>query len=238
PSSRFLNNAISFGYEQKDDDPFYKENNAIRHLTNRDDGTLIPDDDVFLSEIFDHIKNSTKIEYDTELTLFEENENFIKISFKDNVYSRGSIPDSEWVNYLDKFFKFIVGRRIKRVNEWFEKNLARFSKEHNEVVITTYALEREISRLNLFWNICRLSCDKCGLLCLKASRHDDNPDDADHDYQTDHKCHHKCEFKEAHHDEIIPVCDHFAAHQGRHRCSLSHACGAPCIHAGKKELSK
>ncbi|RIB16915.1 hypothetical protein C2G38_2188736 [Gigaspora rosea] len=241
---KYLNNAISFGYEQKDDDPFYEENKAINHLTNRDDGTLIPDNDVLISEIFDHIKNSTKIAHDTEITLFEENGNFIKISsdlrkfFEDNVYPRGSIPDSEWVNYLDRFFKFIVDRRIKRVNEWFEKNLARFSKEHNEIVITNYALEREINRLNLFWSICRLSCDQCGLSCLKASRHDDNPDDASHNCQTDHMCHHKCEFTEAHPDGNIPFCEHFAAHQGRHRCSLSHACGAPCIHAGKKNCQK
>ncbi|CAG8812915.1 23292_t:CDS:2, partial [Racocetra persica] len=220
-----------------------------RKLNQDNDGTSIPDNDVFLSEIFDHINNSTKIEHDAGLLLFEEKGKFVEISsslrkfFEENVYPRGSIPDSEWVNYLDKFFKFIIDRRIRRVNEWFENNLAKFSKEHNEIVITNYALEREINRLNLFWNVCRLKCDNCGLSCLKASRHDDNPNDASHDCQTDHKCHHECEFKEAHPDGIIPDCVHFAAHQGKHRyighenmkgnethkCdSEMHYCGEPC----------
>ncbi|KAF0421088.1 e3 ubiquitin-protein ligase trip12 [Gigaspora margarita] len=158
--------------------------------------------------------------------------------FEKNVYARGSVPDSEWVIYLDKFFKFIVGRRIKRVEEWFKKNLIRFSIEHNEIIITNSALEREINRLNSFWNICRLSCVKCGLSCLKTSRHDDNPQDASHDCQTNHNCKHECEFKEDHFDGIIPICEHFAAHQGKHKCSFSHACNAPCIHAGKKNCQK
>ncbi|CAG8532637.1 10244_t:CDS:2, partial [Racocetra fulgida] len=63
----------------------------------------------------------------------------------------------------------------------------------------------------------------------KASRHDDNPNDASHDCQTDHKCHNECEFKEVHSDGIIPVCVHFAAHQGKHRCEVSHACSALCL---------
>ncbi|CAG8512311.1 7486_t:CDS:10, partial [Scutellospora calospora] len=235
---KFLNNAISFGYEQKNDND---ENKIAKYLTNRDDGTSIPDNDVFLSKIFD---DSTKIVHDTGLVLFEENGNFVKISsnlrkfFEEKVYTRGSIPDSEWVNNLNKFFKFIVDRRLKRVNEWFEKNLARFSKDNNEVIIINSALERETNRLNLFWNICRLKCYKCGLSCLKTSRHDDNPDDISHDCLTDHKCHHECEFKEDHPDGITPICEHFAAHDGKHECSFLHACGAPCIHAGKKNCQR
>ncbi|CAG8584575.1 25121_t:CDS:10, partial [Gigaspora margarita] len=241
---KFLNNAISFGYEQKNDNQFHDKNELTKYLTNRDDGTSIPDNDVFLSEIFDHINDSTKIVHDTELRLFEENGNFVDISFnlrkffEEKVYARGSIPDPEWVTNLDNFFKFIVSRRIKRVNEWFEKNLARFSKENNEVIITNFALEREINRLNLFWDICRLKCYKCGLSCLKTSRHDDNPDDTSHDCLTDHECHHECEFKEAHPDGINPICEHFAAHDGKHECSFLHLCGAPCIYAGKKNCQK
>ncbi|CAG8602104.1 26386_t:CDS:10 [Dentiscutata erythropus] len=267
---KFLNNAISFGYEQKSDNQFQDKNKLTKYLTNRDDGTSIPDNDVFLSEIFDHINDSTKIVHDTELILFEENGNFVEISFipievhrrvldyliiinlsglkvkirdlrkffEEKVYARGSVPDSEWVTNLDKFLKFIVDRRIKRVNEWFEKNLVRFSKENNEVIIINFALEREINRLNLFWDICRLKCHECGLSCLKTSRHDDNPDDASHDCLTDHECHHECEFKENHPDGIIPICEHFAAHDGKHKCSFLHLCGAPCIYAGKKNCQR
>ncbi|CAG8604979.1 11749_t:CDS:2, partial [Dentiscutata heterogama] len=176
--------------------------------------------------------------YRRVLGLFIINLSVLKLALEEKVYARGSIPDSVWVSNLDKFLKFIVGRRIKRVNEWIEKNLARFSKENNEVIITNFAFEREINRLSLFWDICRLKCYKCGLSCLKTSRHDDNPDDAIHDCLTDHECHHECEFKENHPDGIIPICEHFAAHDGKHECSFLHLCGAPCIYAEKKNCQR
>ncbi|CAG8720144.1 4553_t:CDS:10, partial [Racocetra persica] len=245
---KFLGNAISFGYEQVDDDPFSDQenhssgfdNNQIKCLMSRDDKVLISDDDILLSVTFDHVDASIKLMPDTGLELFKDKGSFIDISsglreyFEKNVYARGSIPDSEWIDYLDKFFKLIINRRINRVREWYTRNLSRFSQDHNEIVIANYALDQEISRLSLFWNACRLRCDKCGYACLKASRHDDDRDDINHDCLTDHLCHHSCEFEAAHTDEVLPPCQNFAAHQGKHRCSLSHACGAPCIHIGKR----
>ncbi|CAG8704356.1 6365_t:CDS:2, partial [Ambispora gerdemannii] len=74
----------------------------------------------------------------------------------------------------------------------------------------------------------------CGLACLKASRHNDNKDDATHDCLTDHECHSTCQFQEIHVDETIPKCTKFAGHEGRHACSASHSCGASCIYNGKR----
>ncbi|CAG8473346.1 38766_t:CDS:10 [Gigaspora margarita] len=241
---KFLGNAISLGYEQEDDDPFSDQENhdvnQIKCLMSRDDKTPISDDDISLSDTFDHVDSSIKLMPDTGLELLKDKGNFVEISaglreyFEKNVYARGSIPDSEWIDHLDKFFKLIVNRRINRVREWYARNLSRFSQDHNEIVIANYALDQEISRLNLFWNACRLRCDKCGYACLKASRHDDNRDDINHDCLTDHLCRHLCDFEASHTDEVLPQCQNFAAHQGKHRCPLSHACGAPCVHIGKR----
>lgn len=119
---------------------------------------------------------------------------------------------------LDKFFKFIINRRIERVNEWFIRNVSRFPRDHNEIVITNYALEQGITNINSFWNLCRIQCDECGLKCLKSFRHSDNGD-IEHSCLTDHLCHEPCHFKDAHVDEVLPKCDNYANHEGRHRCS-------------------
>ncbi|RHZ90025.1 hypothetical protein Glove_9g277 [Diversispora epigaea] len=244
---KFMNNAISFGFEQKEEDPFQELNKLddeqeqnIKNLTNRDDGLLITDDEILVSEIFDHVNNSVKLMPDTGLELLGDQKNFVQISSdiikfsETNIYSRRSILESEWVDHLKAFFKFIINRRISRVNEWFSKNISRFPKDHNEIVINNYALEQEITNLNSFWNLCCIQCDKCGLKCLKSSRHSDNGDEG-HSCLTDHRCHKPCNLKEAHVDEVLPECNNYANHEGKHRCSQKdHTCGAPCIYHGKR----
>ncbi|RHZ89869.1 hypothetical protein Glove_9g267 [Diversispora epigaea] len=244
---RFMNNAISFGFEQKEEDPFQELNKPddeqeqnIKKLTNRDDGLLITDDEILVSEIFDHVNNSVKLMPDTGLELLGDQKNFVQISsdiikfFETNIYSRRSMLESEWVDHLKAFFKFIINRRISRVNEWFSKNISRFPKDHNEIVNTNYTLEQEITNLNSFWNLCCIQCDKCNLKCLKSSRHSDNGDEG-HSCLTDHHCHEPCNLKEAHVDEVLPECNNYANHEGKHRCSQKdHTCGAPCNYYGKR----
>ncbi|RIA83800.1 hypothetical protein C1645_833247 [Glomus cerebriforme] len=248
---KFLNNVISYGYEQKDDDPFFEyEENAttdidkleqgIRPLRGRDDGTLIPDDVVSLSEVFDDIDESVKLIPDTGLILLKDGKDFVELSndlrnyFEENVQARGETADSQWVEKYDKFLKFIIKRRIDRVQQWFNKNTSRFPNDHNEIKITSYALEQEITKLNLFWNICRLRCNSCGMTCLKTSRHDDNEKDMGHDCLTDHLCHFRCFFEEAHTTGTLPECSQFAGHEGKHICVQNHACGEPCTFSGKR----
>lgn len=137
--------------------------------------------------------------------------------FENNIYSRSSVPESKWVNCLDEFFKFIIKRRINRVNEWFTKNVSRFPRDHNEIVITNYALEQEITMLNSFWKLCCIQCDKCGLKCLKSSRHSDNGD-VEHSCLTDHRCHKPCHYKESHVGVDLPECNNYANHEGKHCC--------------------
>ncbi|KAG9305010.1 hypothetical protein G9A89_007413 [Geosiphon pyriformis] len=253
---KFLKDAISCGFEQKEDfemdisadntvsntNPFENQSTLnTKHLMSRDDGQLIPDPEVSLVEIFHDIENdSTKLMPDAGLVLLKDGMTLTNLSsdlrsfFEEKVQPRGQIPDSQWLEELEIFVKFIIQRRIKRVQQWFARNTNRFEKEQNEIVITNYALEQEISRLSLFWNFCRLRCNDCGLLCMKASRHSDNEQDMTHDCLTDHKCHSECQFSEAHLDQTIPKCNKFAGHEGRHACEQSHACGAPCVYDGKR----
>ncbi|RHZ79713.1 hypothetical protein Glove_141g84 [Diversispora epigaea] len=221
---KFMNNAISFGFEQKEKDPFYEHDDeqeqTVKKLTNRDDGLIITDDEILISKIFDHVNSSVKLMPDTGLELLNDQKNFVQISsdiikfFENNIYSRKSILESKWVDHLKAFFKFIIDRRITRVNEWVAKNISRFPKDHNEIIITNYALEQEITNLNSFWNLCCIQCDKCDLKCLKSSFHSDNGD-VEHSCLTDHLCH----SKEAHVDEVLPEYQ---------------TCGAPCIYYGKR----
>ncbi|KAG9305016.1 hypothetical protein G9A89_007419 [Geosiphon pyriformis] len=245
---KFLKDAISCGFEQKEDAlhvelDLFENHSAlnIKHLMSRDDGQLIPDPEVSLAEIFDEIENeSTKLMPDAGLVLLKDESTLTDLSsdlrsfFEEKVQPRCTIPDSQWIEKLENFVKFIIQRRIKRVQQWFARNTNRFEKEQNEIVITNYALEQEISRLSLFWNFCRLRCNDCGLLCMKASRHSDNEQDMTHDCLTDHKCHSECQFSEAHLDQTIPKCNQFAGHEGRHACEQSHACGARCVYDGKR----
>ncbi|CAG8553500.1 15286_t:CDS:10, partial [Funneliformis mosseae] len=90
---KFLSDAISFGYEQKEEDPFsdYEapENantdldgleQRVKPLQGRDDGTLIPDDVVLLSEIFDDIDESVNLMHDTGLVLLQNGKDFVELS--------------------------------------------------------------------------------------------------------------------------------------------------------------
>ncbi|RHZ48993.1 hypothetical protein Glove_535g6 [Diversispora epigaea] len=245
---RFLNNVISFGYEQKDDDQFSVSDglNDITHLTSRDDGKQIPDDKISLSEVFNDIKSvdlSTKLMPDAGLQLFKDKGDFVEISsglrsfFEQNIYARGSIPDSEWLELLEKHFKFFVNRRIKRVQEWITQNISSLPKDHNEVSVVNYVLNQEISKLTSFWNICRLSCNKCNQACLKASRHDIDTNDA-HDCLTNHLCHSLCHCIRDHSNGLIPKCVKIAGHKDRHECDEIHRCDAPCIYSKKRNCKK
>ncbi|CAG8758828.1 5334_t:CDS:2, partial [Ambispora leptoticha] len=56
---KFMQDAISLGFEQKEEDPFLSCENiiepvySIKHLMGRDDGKSIPDPELSLSDIFD-----------------------------------------------------------------------------------------------------------------------------------------------------------------------------------------
>ncbi|CAG8512372.1 14490_t:CDS:10, partial [Funneliformis caledonium] len=240
---KFLSDAISFGYEQIDDDPFSNLDELelrVKPLQGRDDGILVPDDVVLLSEVFEYIDESVKLMPDTGLVLLQNGKDLVELSydlrtyFEKNIHHRGEIPDGQWIEKYDKLLKFIIKRRIGRVQQWFNKNTSRFPKDNNEITITSYSLEQEINKLNMFWNICRLRCERCGLACLKTSRHDDDEKDTSHDCLTDHLCHSHCLFEEAHTTATLTKCAQFAGHEGRHACSQNHACRAHCVHSGKR----
>ena len=109
------------------------------------------------------------------LLLFEENTEFIKLSsglrdyFEENILQRRNVEnDSEWFDQLKKFFEFIIGRRIFRIEEWFNQNISRFPEKNNEVSLGKYALGKEIDKLTLLWTLCSLSCENCNLCCIKV----------------------------------------------------------------------
>ncbi|CAG8548283.1 10484_t:CDS:10 [Ambispora gerdemannii] len=245
---KYMKDAISQGFEQKDDDSFLSSENTtqpandIQHLMYRDDGKSILDPELLLSDIFDNVNHEVDVKLmpDAGLILLKDNINLVDLSlelrnfFEENIQARDQSSDSQWFYRLETFYKFIIDRRIKRVQQWFSQNTSRFPDDHNEIIIAKYVLEQEITRLKLFWNFCRLRCDNCGLACLKASQHNDNENDAIHDCLTDHGCHSACRFQEIHLDETIPKCAKFAGHEGYHTCSAKHSCGASCVYSGKR----
>ncbi len=178
---------------------------------------------------------------DSEFVLYEEeNTDFIHLSTDLNTYFEDKIQlrkqcsnDTEWFNSLEKFFKYIIDRRIKRVRKWFNQNTSRFPQDNNDIVIAKYALEQEISKLTLLWTLCGLTCHFCDLRCLKNRDHDD-----DHNCSTDHQCHLPCQFTEAHEISDLPICSHKAGHEGKHACIASHLCGKPCILNKKRNCQK
>ncbi|CAG8442852.1 12656_t:CDS:10 [Acaulospora colombiana] len=175
---KLLKDAISFGYEQKDDDPFLdsevsredpSSDQTIKCLMGRDDGIPIPDHDVLLSDTFAHVEKSVKLMPDTGLVLLKDKGDFIEISsdlreyFEKHVYPRGSVPDSEWIVHLDNFFKLIINRRTRRLQEWFTKNTSRFPKDHNELPCeenhSIHRCENEVCPIECPIANCRERCE-------------------------------------------------------------------------------
>ncbi|RIA99609.1 hypothetical protein C1645_746686 [Glomus cerebriforme] len=230
---RLLPTVVFYGMEQKD---FF-----TRELMNHDSGKPIDDPITSLSDILYDFKKSTNIVPDSDIQLYDENESFEQLSehlrgyFEDIVQSRKeSSDDSEWFANLDKFFKFLIERRVSRIKEWYSQNTSKFPQDNIDVVNGKYAAEKEISKLTLFWTLCGLTCHQCGLKCVKNRDHK-----KDHDCLTDHKCHSSCHFVKAHDSRLIPTCSHKAGHEGKHVCDkISHLCGKPCNLTDKLNCQK
>ncbi|CAI2161648.1 17233_t:CDS:10, partial [Funneliformis geosporum] len=210
---RLLYNAVFWGIEQK--------NLTVEHLINRDSGKDIDDPIICISEIFDDLREKeAELMLDSELILFEENTNFIHLStdlrtyFEDKIQLRKlSSNDAEWFKSLVKFFKYIIDRRIVRVQEWFKQNTIRFPQDNSDIVIAKYTLEQEISKLTNFWTLCGLTCQTCGKhACNKAN----------------HLCGNRCSLSEKRNCQKI--CAKEIGHKGdNHLCQSSrHNCGEPC----------
>ncbi|CAG8521350.1 2160_t:CDS:10, partial [Cetraspora pellucida] len=230
---RLLNIAISLGIEEK--------NNTLEHLMNRDTGKIIPDQVINLTEIYDDVVDSCDLILDSDLCLLDENTDFVPLStdlriyFEDKVQNRKVCPkDAIWFEKLSKFFKFIVQRRINRVQEWFQQNTSKFSPDNSDVKDGIYALDQLVNKLSLLWTLCGLSCQECNLKCLKNRYHEDA-----HNCLTDHHCYVTCEFLEAHTNNLPPRCSHKAGHDGKHACNTtSHLCGKPCKFSDKRNCQQ
>ncbi|POG65607.1 hypothetical protein GLOIN_2v1665293 [Rhizophagus irregularis DAOM 181602=DAOM 197198] len=230
---RLLPTVVAYGLEQKD--------SVNEQLMDRDSGEPIDDQIVILSDILSDYEGSTKILPDSDIQLYDEHESFERLSedlrcyFEDYVQPRKeSSNDREWFANFEKFFRYIIERRVLRVQNWYVKNTAKFPQDNNDVVNGKYAMEQELSKLTLLWTLCGLTCHQCGLKCVKNRDHKEN-----HDCLTDHKCHFFCHFTEAHNDNLIPKCSHKAGHEGKHACDkISHLCGKPCSLDDKRNCQK
>ncbi|CAG8491773.1 7035_t:CDS:10 [Funneliformis caledonium] len=217
---RLLYNAVFLGIEQKD--------LTVVNLTNRDTGKEIDDPIIFISEIFDDLREKeAELTLDSELILFEENTNFIHLStdlrtyFEDKIQLRKqSSNDTEWFNSLEKFFKYIIDRRIVRVQEWFNQNTIRFPQDNSDIVIANYTLEQEISKLTIFWTLCGLTCQSCGHKAGHEGKHACN--------KANHLCGKRCHLSEKRNCQKI--CAKKIGHEDdNHLCQSSrHNCGEPC----------
>ncbi|PKC68809.1 hypothetical protein RhiirA1_440393 [Rhizophagus irregularis] len=226
--------AVSYGIEQKD--------SIIEHLVNHDSGEPIDDPIINLCDVLNNLEKSTKLLPDSNIWLYDNKyETCIQLSNKLRNYfeeivqpRRESSDDNEWFSNLDRFFKYIIGRRTSRVQNWYMQNTAKFPQDNSDVVNGKYEMEQEISKLSLLWTLCGLTCHQCGLKCVKNRDHKEN-----HDCLTDHKCHFFCHFTEAHNDNLIPKCSHKAGHEGKHACDkISHLCGKPCSLDDKRNCQK
>ncbi|PKY22475.1 hypothetical protein RhiirB3_503321, partial [Rhizophagus irregularis] len=213
---RLLPTIVAYGLEQKD--------SVDEQLMDRDSGEPIDDPIVILSDILSNYEGSTKILPDSDIQLYDEHESFERLSedlrcyFEDYVQPRKeSSNDREWFANFEKFIRYIIERRVLRVQNWYVKNTAKFPQDNSG----KYAMEQELSKLTLLWTLCGLTCHQCGLKCVKNRDHKEN-----HDCLTDHKGHFFCHFTEAHNDNLIPKCSHKAGHEGKHACDkISHLCG-------------
>ncbi|CAG8499822.1 1587_t:CDS:10 [Acaulospora colombiana] len=140
---RVLQTAVSLGVEQKEP--------VKEPLINRETGLEIEDPALQASEVFEDYRGSTQLPVDSDILLFEENPDFLRLSrdllvyFEENIQSRkDSADDSEWFSKLEKYFKYIIERRVFRLHEWFTQNTSKFSQDNSEIVIGRYALEQEI----------------------------------------------------------------------------------------------
>ncbi|CAG8484326.1 16277_t:CDS:2, partial [Dentiscutata heterogama] len=230
---RLLDIAICLGIEEK--------TNTVEHLTNRDTGEIIPDQVINLTEICDDIKDECDLILDSDLRLLDENTDFVPLSadlriyFEDKVQNRRDCSnDAVWFEKLSKFFKFIIQRRINRVQEWFQQNTSKFSPDNSDVKDGAYALDQLVNRISLLWTLCGLSCQECNLKCLKNRHHEDA-----HDCLTDHNCYATCEFVDAHSNGLFPRCSHKAGHDGKHACNTTnHLCGKQCKFSDKRNCQK
>ncbi len=194
-----------------------------------------------LCDILHDCENEENILCDSDIPLYKEEEPFEELSetlrdyFETHVQSRKSSPDdTKWFSNLNRFFKYIIGRRVSRVIEWYTQNTAKFSRDNSVIVNGKYTMEQELSNLMILWTLCGLTCYKCGLKCVKNRNHDD-----DHDCLTDHKCHFHCHFSESHRNKLVPKCNHKAGHDGYHICKgMQHLCSRPCSLSNKRNCQK
>ncbi|CAG8438292.1 8031_t:CDS:10 [Funneliformis caledonium] len=230
---RLLPTVISFGLEQKD--------STTEQLMNRDTGEPIDDSVVNFSEILHEFEESNITLSDSDIQLYDENASFVRLSedlrtyFEENIQSRkNSSDDLEWFGNFNRFFKYIIERRVSRVKNWYMQNTAKFPQDNSDILNGKYAMEQEISKLTLLWTFCGLTCYQCNLKCVKNRDHEES-----HNCLTDHKCHFDCHFTEAHNSKLIPMCSHKAGHEGKHACDkINHLCGKPCNLIDKRNCQK
>ncbi|CAG8634848.1 3170_t:CDS:10, partial [Funneliformis caledonium] len=233
---RLLITVISYGLEQNDSE--------IEQLMNHDTGTPIDDPIVKFSDILQDFKDSDQILPDSGLQLYGGYESFVKLSedliayFEGKVQQRkDSSDDAKWFANLNRFIKYIVDRRVLRVQDWYLQNTDKFAqqnKQNGDIVNGKYAMEQEISKLIILWTLCGLTCHQCGLKCVKSRDHEEN-----HDCLTDHKCKFLCHFTEVHNESSIPTCSYIAGHEGKHACNeANHLCGKSCSLIDKRNCQQ
>src|SRR5581483_5299936 len=173
------------------------------------------------------------------IQLIDESKSFTQLSegLRDcfeNIQSRKeSFDDSRWFASFDRFIKYIIERRILRTLEWYTQNTAKFPKDNSSVINGKSELEQITTKFTLFWTLCGLTCQWCGLKCIQSRDHS-----GDHDCLTDHKCHFLCDFVD-HNDELIPECIYKAGHKGKHICDkMNHVCGKKCHLGDKRNCQK
>ncbi|KZT12602.1 uncharacterized protein LAESUDRAFT_808190 [Laetiporus sulphureus 93-53] len=148
------------------------------------------------------------------------------IGLWDDLHTRGTIADDEWMAGLIEHLNDLVQRRIDHVNEWLNLNMAKFPSTHADIQMLRRLANNMMIDVKANVQICSLQCAKCHLLCALCRHHDGR-----HDCQTSHACTRSCEYE----DYEAKGCGLSAGHPGRHVCDITvHLCGYPCALEDKR----
>ena len=116
----------------------------------------------------------------------------------DQFDQRSSKPDDEWIAELSLYLDNVSDMRVNHVREWVLSNLSRFKTSHANIETLRRAFEDATVDLKANVQLCKMECEECNLLCLRARGH---AAEELHDCQTDHFCTHLCDFGDEHPEE-------------------------------------
>ncbi|CAE6525473.1 unnamed protein product, partial [Rhizoctonia solani] len=132
--------------------------------------------------------------------------------------------DKAYVDDLQNSLDQNLKHRQNRVQLWIQENTKHLAPENAAIRDLNCCFLALTRAMKAAVRLCQSGCSSCDLLCLRPYRHS-----GEHECGTNHQCIFSCDIKEAHSDDITPICGQRAGHANRHMCAIKkHSCGADC----------